>query len=134
MLRREAQTPAGSLWACLDSWHDSFLAAGYFSQRAGEQSLRLLVQPGLLQGRAQAPLQIGIRQLRNARVKSDQRGGDAGVVKRGGNFARQPALGMIQIRPGKILNQHQEFDGRSRMMEQVVETLQKQTLGFTYGS
>src|ERR1017187_93840 len=131
MMKWVAQTPAGSFWACLRSWHGSFRATGYFSQRVGEQSFRLLIQPGLLQGRAQATLQIGIRQLRNARIKSDQRGGDAGVVKRRGNFARQPAFGMIQIRLGKILNQYQEFDGWSRMMEQVVKTSQKQTLGFT---
>src|ERR1035438_8434768 len=90
MMKQVAQTPAGSFWACLRSWHGSFLATGYFSQRVGEQSFRLLIQPGLLQGRAQATLQIGIRQLRNAFVKSDQRGGDARIVKRGGNFARQP--------------------------------------------
>src|ERR1035441_4662571 len=64
MMKRVAQTPAGSFWTCLRSWHDSFLATGYFSQRVGEQSFRLLIQPGLFQGRAQATLQIGIRQLR----------------------------------------------------------------------
>src|ERR1035441_220708 len=118
MMKWVAQTPAGSFWACLRSWHGSFLATGYFFHPVG----------------AQATLQIGIRQLRNAFVKSDQRGGDARIVKRGGNFARQPALGVVQVRLGKILNQFQQFDGWSRMMEQVVETLQKQTLGFTYGS